>query len=350
MTTNLPRRTLLAGLAACVASKALPAEAQTRANDILDVLKDLKLPQALRTELEAVLPKKELDFARTIAALVEIEREADARRLKATPLAFSSDVTSPSAQTSLYTAALPRLVALIDRSEDSDPIIADRAGDLLAQINQSQHVIADALKPDLPPPLHAHDFGSLRGEYAQYFAAAEIRPEHKDILGWYVKAMVEFRPRYDAVEKATGVPWYFVGLTHAMESSLNFRAHLHNGDFPLTQRTRQVPVGRPLVWMPPSDWVSSARDALRLMGFVGKTDWTLERSLYRLEAYNGFGYRKLGVPSPYLWCFSNHYERGKFVADGKWSATAKSQQCGAAVILKALANAGMVEFPTTKAP
>ena len=141
-------------------------------------------------------------------------------------------------------------------------------------------------------------------------------------------------------EKVTGVPWHFIAATHGLEASFNFRAHLHNGDFPLTARTRQVPAGRPSQWLPPSDWESSAKDALRLLGFTGQNDWSLERTLYRLEAYNGFGYRGLGVPTPYLWSFSNHYERGKFVADGKFSLTAKSQQCGAAVMLKLLTDAG----------
>jgi lysozyme family protein len=45
-----------------------------------------------------------------------------------------------------------------------------------------------------------------------------------------------------------------------------------------------------------------------------------------------------------LWSFSNQYERGKFVADGKFSSTAKSQQCGAAVMLKLLADAGDIQL------
>lgn len=64
----------------------------------------------------------------------------------------------------------------------------------------------------------------------------------------------------------------------------------------------------------------------------------------RLEAYNGFGYRRIGRVSPCLWSFSNHYGRGKFVADGKLNACARSQQCGAAVMLKLLADAGKIAF------
>ncbi|MBX4390438.1 hypothetical protein K4H03_30615, partial [Mycobacterium tuberculosis] len=78
---------------------------------------------------------------------------------------------------------------------------------------------------------------------------------------------------------------------HGLEASFNFRAHFHNGDFPLTARTRQVPAGRPTRWLPPSDWELSAQDALRLLGYTNQSDWTLERTLFRLEAYNGLGYR-----------------------------------------------------------
>src|SRR5262249_61249802 len=38
--------------------------------------------------------------------------------------------------------------------------------------------------------------------------------------------------------------------------------------------------------------------------------------------------------------FSNHYKSGKFTADGKYSASAVSGQCGAAVLLKRLTQMG----------
>ena len=46
-----------------------------------------------------------------------------------------------------------------------------------------------------------------------------------------------------------------------------------------------------------------------------------DQTLYELERYNGFGYRdrRPQVLSPYLWSFSNHYSRGKYVADGRFS-------------------------------
>ena len=46
--------------------------------------------------------------------------------------------------------------------------------------------------------------------------------------------------------------WFVIAAIHGLEASFNFRAHFHNGDFPLTARTRQVPAGRPAVWLPPT--------------------------------------------------------------------------------------------------
>ena len=92
----------------------------------------------------------------------------------------------------------------------------------------------------------------------------------------------------------------------------------------------------PLQTLLPQD----ARGALRLLGFAGQSDWSLPRMLHRLEAYNGFGYRRSGRSSPYLWSFSNLFTSGKFVADGRFDPKAKSQQCGAAVMLKLLDLAG----------
>jgi len=50
------------------------------------------------------------------------------------------------------------------------------------------------------------------------------------------------------------------------------------------------------------------------------------------------------VKSPYLWSFSNHYLKGKYVADGKWDPNAVSQQAGAMVILRRLAGAGEIRL------
>ena len=128
-----------------------------------------------------------------------------------------------------------------------------------------------------------------------------------------------------------------VGIIHSLEAGGDFTRHLHNGD-PLTARTTHVPAGRPKTGKPPFTWEQSAIDALRGQGLAAWKDWSVPGTLFQLEGYNGFGYRDHhpDVPSPYLWSCSNHYTRGKYVADGRFSPTAVSQQVGAALLLKQL--------------
>ena len=223
----------------------------------------------------------------------------------------------------------PLLQALID-ARDTIALLLSRYAE-----ETSNREGLDALEAGRPA------FELLRAEYAKLFETCLINPARAGEVAWHRERLLKYRPQYDEVSSQTNVPWWFVGIVHALEASFNFAGHLHNGD-PLTGRTVQVPAGRPAKWNPPSDWVSSAVDALRFKGYDGVDDWSLPIALYRFESYNGFGYRGRNLNSPYLWSFSNHYSAGKFVRDGKFDASAVSKQCGAAVMLKALINAGDV--------
>jgi lysozyme family protein len=186
---------------------------------------------------------------------------------------------------------------------------------------------------------------ALKQEYQQLWESCLVRPSKLAASDGVAVKIGANRDRYQAVATRLGIPWYAIGLIHAMECSLDFDMHLHNGD-PLTARTVHVPPGRPLEGNPPFTWEASAEDALIFTGFSAGKDWSVAALLYKLEVYNGWGYR-LKHPdtlTPYLWSFSNHYEKGKYVADGTWSATAVSQQVGAAVLLKRLAARGLVSL------
>jgi lysozyme family protein len=191
----------------------------------------------------------------------------------------------------------------------------------------------------------------LETEYQQLFDSCHIREERANFVDGLVKKIDQNRTRYQNVGDQLGIPWYFVGAIHNMESSLNFKSHLHNGD-PLTERTVQVPTGRPKVGEPPFSWEDSAMDALQLQHLDRWQDWSIPGTLYKLEAYNGFGYRLRHpeVLSPYLWSFSTHYTQGKFVSDGTFSANAVSQQCGAATILRRMSEIGTIQFKTDGTP
>jgi len=182
-----------------------------------------------------------------------------------------------------------------------------------------------------------------RKQYELLYESCLIRPKRKGEVDRLAARIVANRARYQKVAKALGMPWYVVGIIHSLEAGGDFTRHLHNGD-PLSARTTHVPAGRPKTGKPPFTWEQSAIDALRGQGLAAWKDWSVPGTLYQLERYNGFGYRDRhpNVPSPYLWSYSNHYTRGKYVADGRFSPTAVSQQVGAAPLLKRLATGARV--------
>jgi lysozyme family protein len=193
---------------------------------------------------------------------------------------------------------------------------------------------------DLPPIGASSNFSALRDELDAWFKALIARDEHKDKVEWHTKQLLKNQSRYREVSlRVNRMPWAMIGVIHAMECCFNFAGHLHNGD-PLTGRTKNVPSGQPEKGTPPFSWEESAVDALTQEGFNTVTDWSIAHMLYLLEKYNGFGYRKMGKPTPYLWSFSSLYEKGKYVADRRFDPQAISKQCGTAVMLKALLEKG----------
>jgi lysozyme family protein len=191
----------------------------------------------------------------------------------------------------------------------------------------------------------------LSAEYQRLFDSCEIRPEHAHSVEALVTQIVVNQSQYCSLGTPLRIPWYFIGAIHCMEASLVFTVHLHNGD-PLTARTIHVPSGRPPTGQPPFTWEESATDALSFSHKAEWHDWSIPGILYQLEAYNGFGYRTRhpGVLTPYLWSYSNHYVSGKYVADGTFSASAVSHQCGAAVLLRRMSESGVIRFDTTGIP
>jgi lysozyme family protein len=187
----------------------------------------------------------------------------------------------------------------------------------------------------------------LRQQYQSLFDSCITSPDRVDHVGQIIARIMPNQARYESAAGPLEIPWYFVALVHTMEASLSFRCHLHNGD-PLTARTVHVPAGRPLDGQPPFAWEHSATDALRFQRMANLSDWSLPATLYRLEGYNGYGYHRMKPPinSPYLWSFSNHYSRGKFVRDGVFDRNAVSRQCGAAVLLRHMVQTGILTLPS----
>lgn len=176
-----------------------------------------------------------------------------------------------------------------------------------------------------------------RMTYAEMYQQAKIRPEKLSEVKWVAQKIRANKPRYEAVvlSLANGMPYWFVGIIHFMEGGGKFSTHLHNGD-PLTARTKNVPAGRPVKGQPPFSWEESAIDALTYMKYDKVTDWGIQNCLDLFERYNGMGYKKKGLPSPYLWSYTQFYTKGKYVKDGKYDPNAISKQPGVTAIMKEL--------------
>ncbi len=181
-------------------------------------------------------------------------------------------------------------------------------------------------------------------EYIKLYDTMKIKKSKLNRVDKLVDKILSNKQRYKKVSNVLKCPWYLVAVIHNMESGQRFDRHLHNGD-PLTARTKHYPPGRPKKGNPPFSWEESAIDALKLQRVHKVSKWDLPTLLYKIEEYNGWGYRKYHhINSPYLWSWSNHYKSGKYVADGKWSNSAVSAQCGAVVLLKRMEQRGEINI------
>lgn len=198
-----------------------------------------------------------------------------------------------------------------------------------------------------PTPVPADVIPSVKTgwakEYKQLWKTMTVSADWRAKADAIAKKIVASQGRYAAAVGGTTVPWWFVAVVHSMECSLRFDQHLHNGD-PLTAQTVRVPKGRPPTGSPPFSWEDSARDSIVYEKHNKVTDWSLPSVLFHWHRYNGINneYKRRKIPTPYLWSGSQHYRKGKYVADGEFDPEQVSRQVGAAVLLKSLIDLGAV--------
>lgn len=139
--------------------------------------------------------------------------------------------------------------------------------------------------------------------------------------------------RYQTVSARTGVPWAVIAVIHERECSRDWTGSLAQGD-PWNRVSVHVPAGRG----PFRSWEEAAVDALvNCAPYAARNkDWSIGRTLTKLEQYNGLGYAARGRPSPYIWSGTDQYESGKYVRDGVYDANVVDRQPGCAGLLMAM--------------
>ncbi len=175
------------------------------------------------------------------------------------------------------------------------------------------------------------DLVALKAANAKRWQSAKLTrgPEFTPV----VKRLVAAKDRYVAVEKLTGVPWFFIAVTHQRESSQNWSRSLAQGD-PWNEVSTHVPAGRG----PFKSWGEAAVDALvNCAPYASRLkDWSIGGLLTNLERYNGVGYANKGIPSPYIWSGTDQYLKGKYVRDGVFDPDEVDKQLGCAGLIMAM--------------
>lgn len=141
------------------------------------------------------------------------------------------------------------------------------------------------------------------------------------------------KARYQSVSATTGVPWAVIAVIHERECSQDWAGSLAQGD-PWNRVSEHVPAGRG----PFRSWEEAAIDALvNCAPRAGRNkDWSIGRTLTKLEEYNGLGYAARDRPSPYIWSGTDQYKSGKYVSDGIFDPNVVDSQPGCAGLLTAM--------------
>lgn len=178
-------------------------------------------------------------------------------------------------------------------------------------------------------------YGRAWHEIAEHWDAMQINTNRVMEFNRIAKYAFANRQQYLTVEENTGVPWAMIACIHRRESDAQDRAgnplftcYLGNGQ-PLNRVTTIVPKGRG----PFDSFEEGCVDALEYDHLTRIFDWRIEKQLFHLEAFNGFGYRNHGVPSAYIWGGTNIQQPGKYTSDGHWDGDHIDQQPGCAPML-----------------
>lgn len=148
-------------------------------------------------------------------------------------------------------------------------------------------------------------------------------------------------PRYKEVADMFNMPAWVIGAIHYRESDFDFTTWLANGDPLMRHGKPAVTVHVPKGLGPAFSWENAAELSLVQEKWHSGMSWDLVSALQHLEAYNGWGYYRHGVVSPYIWSGTNHYGTGKYSSDGHYDPGLRDKQLGCAAIALGLKHSGL---------
>lgn len=195
------------------------------------------------------------------------------------------------------------------------------------------------------------DTGPLIFANAKRWSTALVMPSKVSAFSQVAQRLCasSARSKYADIQRATGVPWWIIAVIHERESGQNWACSIAQGDS-WNRVSTHVPAGRG----PFGSFSEAAVDALNnCPPYAAKwKDWSPGGALTLLEQYNGLGYARKGLPSPYIWAGTDQYSKGKYVSDGHFDPNAVDQQLGCAGLIKAMMklDATVLAYQPTPAP
>lgn len=174
-----------------------------------------------------------------------------------------------------------------------------------------------------------HPYLSLKSEYDDLLSTmavnsvAAVEAVAKKLIG------PNYLPRYQHVSALTGVPAVLIAALDERESGADPNAALGQGD-PWNKISKHVPIG----FGPWSSWDEAAEFYVKYDHLNDNAyPWSWSYACFKAEAWNGFGPRAHGIHTGYLWSGTNHYSKGKYVADGVWNPDFVDKQLGVVPIM-----------------
>ncbi|MBX7157223.1 MAG: hypothetical protein K1X66_02385 [Verrucomicrobiae bacterium] len=180
---------------------------------------------------------------------------------------------------------------------------------------------------------------NVLSSYTNQLNKVSLRPSENQAseLEGFKKFYQKNKSRYEAVAEKANMPPELIAALHWRESNGNFGTYLHQGD-PLGRPAVHIPNNIPIFneWEPAAVHALNLKQALRDKFGIERGTKDLDKLAAFAEYYNGLGYRKKGLPSPYVLSGTNLYQKGKYVADGKFDPNAVDKQLGVLLMIKAL--------------
>lgn len=181
---------------------------------------------------------------------------------------------------------------------------------------------------------------SLLAENTNRWKAHHVKPGKLSAAHGFASRAVAQKAFYleiEALVRAQGhyIPWWAIAMIHERECSRGTNNHDCNigQGSPWNVKSRIIPMNGPF-----TSFQEAALDSLinQAPKAALNTNWSGGGTLTVLEQYNGLGYARKGLPSPYIWAGTDQYEKGKYVADHVYDPEAVDSQLGCAVMLSAL--------------